>query len=95
MGNFHDGQHGIYARGSSSDNETFEINYHLRSGFYSLKDGARKVQKCMEGRYGRQEDKLWREEDLSTTPWRKDASIPPPPYGAVDRAAYSTGYQHR
>ena len=84
-------QGGIYPRNSSS-NGTFSINYQLESGFYSLIDERGEVQRCY-GRSGIFEDMLWREEDLSLTPWGLAGSIPLPTYGAVKWVAYSTGYE--
>ena len=45
------------------------------------------------GGSGLLEDMLWREEDLSLTPWGQAGSIPLPTYGAVKWVAYSTGYE--
>ena len=52
----------------SCGNERFSVDDKYRSGFYSLNSASQPEQWCM-GRYKRSERKLWREEELSETPW--------------------------
>lgn len=65
----------MYVQGHGS--EQFRVRGKQESGFYCLRDNRGEVM-CT-GRYGRMGTMLYREEELSKTPW-VDAKGPPPAY---------------
>lgn len=58
----------VYAKGCADQPYTVDCSYE--SGFYSLRDYRDEVQLCVDvHRPGRGHRQLWREEELSATPW--------------------------
>ena len=65
----------VYIQGLGGAKFTVQGKYV--SGFYYLREFCEESELCP-GRYGRNEKKLWREEELSATPWpRKQGKAPP------------------